>query len=98
MAEVTDLMSVGVLPAVVPAAVDDRRRPGRLGTINHALLPLLREPQPEDTEHVGQEQASSGVAAADMPDGLAPARGVFAAVVISVPLWLIVIGGFYLLF
>jgi hypothetical protein len=97
MAEVTDL-SVGVLPTAMPAAVGDRRRPGRLDGINQALLPLLREPQPGDTEHVGKGHAHSDFAPADTPDALAPARGLLAAVVISVPLWLIVIGGFYLLF
>jgi hypothetical protein len=97
MAEVTDL-SVGVLAAATQAAVDDRRRPGRLGTINQALLPLLREPQTGDAEHVGKGRTHADFTAADTSDELAPVRGLLAAVVISVPLWLIVIGGFYLLF
>jgi len=97
MAEVTD-MSVGVLSAATQPAVDDRRRPGRLDGINQALLPLLREPHPGDAEPIGKGRTYSDVTAAETTDDLAPVRGLLAAVVISVPLWLIVIGGFYLLF
>ena len=104
MAEVTN-MSVGVLSAAARAAASDRRRPGRPDTVNQALLPLLRDPTRGEAAEsfgaarpIGDQYAESDFAAPAESDDLAPLRGFMAAVVISVPLWMLVAGGIYWLF
>jgi hypothetical protein len=104
MAEVTDL-NVGVLSAAARAAAGERRRSGRSDTVSQALLPLLRDPTRGQTEEtlgraqpVGEAHPESDFTSPSRPDDLAPLRGIIAAVVISVPLWMIVAGGIYWLF
>jgi len=81
----------------------DRRRPGRVQNVSPELLPLLRKPVPDaaEVEALLLEPSADPQAAPelgiDVDNPLAPARGLLAAVALSVPMWLIIVGIFYLM-
>ena len=69
---------------LTPAVTLDRRRPGRTSASTE-LVPLLRDPQAAtisngpDTLRYGSDQTS-------------PSRGIAAAVLLSIPIWALLIG------
>lgn len=74
--------------AAIPAAPNDRRRPGRIDNINPNLLPLLRNPAPPE---------SADADLVGLPcDDLKPAKGIVAAILIALPFWILVaLGGWW---
>jgi hypothetical protein len=66
-----DELLVGAKPT--PAPLTERRRPGRVDYSNPALIELLRDPS--DTE------------APEHRDDLSPAKGIFIAIAMAIPLW-----------
>lgn len=71
-----------------------RRRPGRLDDVHLSLIPLLRGSVTLDAGELGP------VVPEDlelMEDNLAPARGIMLAILLSIPVWALMIRGAYLL-
>jgi hypothetical protein len=67
-----------------------RRRPGRRDDVHPSLIPLLRGQVPLDPlDPLVPEDLEAVV------DSLAPARGIMLAIVLSIPIWGLMIGGIY---
>jgi hypothetical protein len=75
-------------PASLP--VVERRRPGRKEA-NPSLLPLLRNRQ-HHLSLVSDRDSGPSATALDYDDSLRPARGITLGILLSVPLWAILIG------
>jgi len=70
----------------------ERRRAGRIEQISPNLIPLLRNPVPEGevARLLREEAAFDAPLDVDFQEespALAPARGIIAAALISIPLW-----------
>jgi hypothetical protein len=61
--------------------VTGRRRPGRQNHVSPALLPLLREP-------VGYNL--SDLESDEDPDQLSVVRGIYFAMLVSLPIWILI--------
>lgn len=81
-----------------PAMRVDRRRPGRVGYTNPALLALLRRPKTSDAaapvlaEVAADDVAHTGVPGPDWEQGndsddLAPFRGIMFGLLAVIPFW-----------
>ena len=69
---------------VVSAASKDRRRPGRPDQASPHLIPLLRT---TEIEAAAASDAEGGLA---FEDALAPAKGIAAGLLLSVPVWAVI--------
>lgn len=76
---------------------DERRRPGRVNSVSPTLVSLLRRPLPDSPEAVslidddGLEDAPSAAADQNRRHDLAAAQGVLVGLVLSLPLWALII-------
>jgi hypothetical protein len=78
-----------------------RRRPGRRDDVHPALIPLLRGTVTPDSDDGPGIIADAPMAAESMDlekDGLAPARGIIFGLVLSVPIWAVLVLGALRLF
>lgn len=86
MVQITEQAAPTQVPGAAPAA-SDRRRPGRNGAVNPALLPLLR-----------QDDLLNGPLVPHADDDLAPVRGIGVSVLLGTLLWAGLIVALYWLF
>lgn len=76
---------------------EDRRRPGRSAAFSPSLIQLLRKPLPEGEDAAAlraEETLSETIVRDEIEDGtddLAPARGVLTGLLLSAPLWAILV-------
>lgn len=73
-------------PNTKPAAVRDRRRPGRPENVSPELIPLLRAS--ERAKLPNPDQHNDDEFDANDDDQLSASRGIAAAVAFSVPFWI----------
>lgn len=76
---IADSPVIAPTPSPSPAAVADRRRPGRVNYTSPTLVDMLRG-QPDAT-------AEPAEATDELEDGLAPARGIVLGVMIGAVMW-----------
>jgi len=81
------LSTAGATPAVLPDG--ERRRPGRMEA-SPALLPLLRA-RPRHLSLVSDRDSGPMAVGFEYDDSLRPARGITLAILLSVPVWAILI-------
>jgi hypothetical protein len=61
--------------------VTGRRRPGRKNHVSPALLPLLREPVGDSLSDLEPDED---------PDQLSVVRGIYFAILMSLPIWILI--------
>jgi hypothetical protein len=82
------LSVAGATPAALP--LGERRRPGRTAA-SPSLLPLLRD-RPGNLSLVSDRDSGPSAVRMEYDDSLRPARGITLGILLSVPIWAILLG------
>ena len=80
---VIELDRAQTAPVPAPAALDGRRRPGRLAEVNPRLVPLLRNAAHEDVPTVLLTRAERS----SLNEDLSMARGFGLGLLLAIPAW-----------